>query len=320
MSSNSRSLSICPSHPQLSRTFGTEKTRHSVARGLVLHSRSVMTAAGLDGMSLGFYGGGMMAEAILKGLLNQKTIPPEKVWVCELIPARREQLAKLGVSVTADGEEMLSNSDTVFLAVKPNVVPIVLKTVTKHEQENKDADLLLISICAGVNLEALSEGNPGRNCVRLMPNQPCLVGEAASAFTLSEGCSQSHREIVEALMGACGLLSEIPEKSHDAVAGLSGSGPAYVYMMMEAMSDAGVRGGLPRAVARQLAAQTVLGAAKMALEMPDVHLGELRNRVESPGGTTIAASAILESHGFRSAVIEAVTKATERSKEMGRKE
>lgn len=262
----------------------------------------------------------MMAEAILLRLLEQKVVEPSRVNVCELSPARRQELEKLGVTVTADGEEMLSSSDCVVLAVKPNIIPVILQTVMKHEEKKSLSDTLYISICAGVTLEALSEGNPERKCVRVMPNQPCLVGEAASAYTMSPTCTQEHREIVEELMGACGVLSEVPEKSLDAVTGLSGSGPAYVYMMMEAMSDAGVKEGLPRAVARQLAAQTVLGAAKMALEMPNVHLGELRNRVESPGGTTIAATATLESNGFRSAVIEAVAAAVERSKEMGRKD
>lgn len=317
VTTNNRSPAIFAPPSEL--TF-TQEVSNPILRGHELHSRGVMTATCLDEVTLGFYGGGMMAGAILKGLLARNVVPPGRIWVCELMQARREALAKLGVSVTADGKELLSHSNTVVLAVKPDVVPVVLRTVAEHEKENKELDLLLISICAGIKLDTLAQGNPHRKCVRVMPNQPCLVGAAASAFTLSDGCSQLHREIVEALMGACGLVSELPEKNLDAVTGLSGSGPAYVYMMIEAMSDAGVREGLPRAVARQLAAQTVFGAAKTALEMPDVHLGELRNRVESPGGTTIVATSSLEEHGFRAAVIEAVSKSTARAKELGRKE
>ncbi|CDF32145.1 unnamed protein product [Chondrus crispus] len=316
---SSRSIPLCP--PEALSSFTVRKAGRAVFGNRPdLRTRSLVTTSKMNDVSVGFYGGGMMAEAILKGLLNRKTIAPQNMWVCELVQARREELAKLGVSVTADGEEMLSNSNTIFLAVKPNIVPIVLEDVTNFEKQNRRKQLLVVSICAGVDLGSLAAGNPRRKCIRVMPNQACLVGEAASSFTLNKKCTQEDREVVETLMGSCGLLSEVPEKSINAVTGLSGSGPAYVYMMMEAMSDAGVREGLPRAVARQLACQTVLGAAKMALEQPDVHLGELRNRVESPGGTTIAASAILENRGFRSAVIEAIREATNRAEEMSKKE
>lgn len=277
----------------------------------------IMTKGVLEGQTLGFYGGGVMAEALLRGILDKEVISASQIWVCEIVEARRDMLAKLGVSVTADGKELLHHSDIIILAIKPDVIPIVLRTVTQFEKGNHLKHILFISICAGVRIKALKVGNAKRICIRVLPNQPCMVGEAASAFTLSEGCADEHRQIVKHLMGACGLITELPEKYIDAVTGVSGSGPAYVYMMIEAMSDAGVREGLPRAVARQLAAQTVLGAAKMALESPDVHLGELRNRVESPGGTTIAATASLEENGFRSAVIEAVSEATQRSKELG---
>eukprot|EP00177_Eucheuma_denticulatum_P005841 GFKZ01010654.1.p1 GENE.GFKZ01010654.1~~GFKZ01010654.1.p1 ORF type:complete len:284 (-),score=37.80 GFKZ01010654.1:292-1143(-) len=272
----------------------------------------------LENVELGFYGGGMMAEAILRGLLAKQVILPSKIWVCELIQSRREMLAELGVSVTADGNEMLRHCKIVILAVKPDVVPVVLRTITAREKgEGPSSERLLISICAGVKIKALQDGNAKRCCVRVMPNQPCLVGEAASGFTMSKGCTEGHRGIVNKLMGACGYVCELPEKHMDTVTGLSGSGPAYVYMMIEAMSDAGVRQGLPRAAARQLASQTVFGAAKMALQSPEIHLGELRNRVESPGGTTIAATATLEDNGFRWALIDAVAEATERSKELG---
>lgn len=276
-----------------------------------------MTTDVLKGRTVGFYGGGIMAEAILRGFLSKDVLPASQIWICELVEARREMLAKLGVSVTADGSELLLHSDVIILAIKPDVVPTVLRTVAQFEKRNNSKDLLFISICAGVKLKALTAGNVKRKCVRVMPNQLCLVGEAVSAFALGERCTDEHRRIVEQLMSACGIVTQVSEKHMDVVTGVSGSGPAYVYMMIEAMSDAGVREGLPRIVARQIATQTVLGAAKMALQSPDVHLGELRNRVESPGGTTVAATASLEENGFRWAVIEAVSEATQRSKELG---
>lgn len=259
----------------------------------------------------------MMAEAILRGLLSKNVLPASKIQVCEPVEARREMFAKLGLSVTADGLELLDYSDVIILAIKPDVIPTVLRTIAQFEKSHKSKDLLFVSICAGVKIKALKASNVKRKCVRVMPNQPCLVGEAMSVFALGKGCTDAHRQIVEQLMSACGIVIELPEKNMDAVTGISGSGPAYVYMMIEAMSDAGVREGLPRTIARQLATQTVLGTAKMALESPDVHLGALRNRVESPGGTTVAATASLEENGFRWAVIEAVSEASQRSKELG---
>lgn len=261
----------------------------------------------------------MMAEAILRGLLAKDIVPPSKVWVVEPVAARREVLSKLNVSVTAEITQMLSHCKNVFIAVKPQIVPIILPQIEKCE---KDLDLqgtLFISICAGVTIKSLKTGNPNRLIARVMPNQACLVGEGASAFSLSEECIEEHGQIVKTLLGACGEVVELKEGYMDAVVGVSGSGPAYAYMLIEAMSDAGLREGLPRAISRKLAAQTVLGAAKMVLESPTTHLGELRNRVESPGGTTIAATARLEKHGFRYAVIDAVAGATERSRQLGGK-
>ena len=259
----------------------------------------------------------MMAEAILQGLLSKKIVQPEQITVCELLEQRRKLIAEKGVYVTADGCEMLRRSTVVIIAVKPHIVPMILPAVSKHEKDYPENPQLFISICAGVTLSTLQSGNSSRKCVRVMPNQPCLVGEAASAFTMSETCVDRDGKVVDLLLGACGFAVQLPERNLDAVTGLSGSGPAFVFMMIEAMADGGVRKGLPRAVARHLAAQTVLGAAKMTLDFPDLHPAELRNRVESPSGTTIAGTAALEEGGFRSAVINAVSRATERSEELG---
>lgn len=259
----------------------------------------------------------MMAEAIIRGILGKEVVAPDAICVCELLQHRREVLSKLGVNTTDTASSMLETCNVVILAVKPDVVPVVLAQISSIRPKSQD-HTLYVSICAGVTLEALRPAHEEKKMwVRVMPNQPCVVGEAASAFTMSENCSPKHREIVNQLLGACGEVVEVPEKSLDAVTGLSGSGPAFVFMMIEAMTDAGVRKGLSRTVAYKLAAQTVLGAAKMALEFPDRHPAELRNRVESPGGTTIAGTSALERGGFRAAVIDAISQATDRSEELG---
>ncbi|PXF43569.1 Pyrroline-5-carboxylate reductase [Gracilariopsis chorda] len=267
---------------------------------------------------LGFLGGGMMAEAIIRGILGKKVLKPDSIYVCELLEHRREALSTFGVKTTDTASSMLERCNVVILAVKPDVVPLVLGQISSIKPKSQD-HTLYVSICAGVTLEALCPPLEEKKMwVRVMPNQPCVVGEAASAFAMNERCSAKHRQIVNQLLGACGAVVEVPEKNLDAVTGLSGSGPAFVFMMIEAMTDAGVRKGLLRTVASKLAAQTVLGAAKMALEFPERHPAELRNRVESPGGTTIAGTVALESGGFRAAVINAVSQATDRSEELGK--
>lgn len=262
----------------------------------------------------------MMAEAIMRGILSKNVIAPSKISVCEVVEQRRTELARLGVHVTPTPAEMLGRAEIVIIAVKPDIVPIVLDAIGDHEEnpEATRAKQLFISICAGVTLDTLEDFNTKRKCVRVMPNQPCVVGEAASAFAMNANCHVEDKHLVNLLMGACGLVEEVPEKHMDAVTGLSGSGPAYAFMMIEAMADGGVRMGLPRHTAKKLAAQTLLGAAKMVLET-GLHPAELRNRVESPGGTTTAATATLESGGFRGAVINAVSRATERSEQLGKK-
>lgn len=273
-----------------------------------------------ESFKLGFYGGGMMAEAIIKALLKEEIVPPSRIYVCEISQQRRTLLEGLGLHVSSDPAEMLQKSKVLIIAVKPDLVPLVCNELKSHHFDFDPAsEKLVISICAGVTLDQISFGNPDRKCIRVMPNQPCLVGEAASAFALSPNCQDADRRKVELLMGACGLVLEVQEKFLDAVTGLSGSGPGFVFMMMEAMTDAGVRNGLPRPIARKLAVQTVRGTAKMALEFDNTHLAELRNRVESPGGTTIAGTSALESGRFRASIIEAISCATSRSEQLGKK-
>lgn len=271
---------------------------------------------------IGFFGGGMMAAAIISGLLEGEKIVDENILVCEPVEKRRKELEKeLGIKCTDNPIEMLRQSDIVFIAVKPDIVRIILKDIAKHEDNNTEGGdrQVFISICAGVTLETLMDGRGKRKVARVMPNQPCVVSEAASAYALNESCAKEDGEAVEYLMGSCGTIVRVSEKNLDGVTGVSGSGPGFVFMMIESMIDGGVRNGLSRDVARELAAQTVLGSAKMVLSMPTTHVAELRNRVESPGGTTIMGTGVLERGGFRSTVIDAVTAAVERAAELGKK-
>lgn len=262
----------------------------------------------------------MMAEAFVRGILKSELMPASSIHVYELFEPRRKALVgmELGIHVHSGPEDMIGNVDAVVLATKPDVVePALLSCAASWREE-----LLLVSICAGVKMETLSRIMSSSDqyrtkIVRAMPNTPSLVGEAATAFCAGSMCAEEDTELARKILSSVGKVVQLPEKLMDAVTGLSGSGPAYVYMFIEALADAGVRQGLPRQTARTLAAQTVLGAAKMVVEDPSVHTAELRNRVESPGGTTIAGTQALEEKGLRAAVSAAVSAATKRSVELG---
>jgi len=268
----------------------------------------------MEPLRIGFLGGGAMCEAILRGLLDKKVVQSSDVWVSDVAESRLEVMRGLGVNATANGRKVVEKASVILLAVKPDTVPEVLRDVHDLIKQSQ----LLVSICAGVPLQALEDLVPdGVAVVRVMPNTPCLVGAAGSAYALGKNASlANHANIVEAIFGAVGLTVRVPEKLLDAVTGVSGSGPAYVFMFMEALADGGVCAGLPRDIAKKLAVQTVYGSAKMAMENENMHLAELRNRVESPGGTTIAASRALEANSFRATVIGAVMAAAQRSAEM----
>lgn len=263
-----------------------------------------------------------MCEALLGGLLEQGTTVAGKVTVSEPVEARRKYLTdKFSVATTDDNTAAVKaagKDGIVILAVKPQVAAAALSGL--------DADSsspLFISIMAGVTLTKLTHMVDRNGCgvarvARTMPNTAALVGAGAAGFVLGKGALPTDGALVERVMSAVGVCVPVAdEKLMDAVTGLSGSGPAYVYMLIEAMADGGVKNGLPRDVAMKLAAQTVLGGAKMVLET-ETHPAILKNRVESPGGTTIAGTAALESGGFRASVIGAVTAAAERAKELGK--
>lgn len=270
----------------------------------------------MEGQKLGFIGAGMMASAMIKGIIAAKVVGPSAITASDCYQPMLDKIATEGVATTQSNAEVLAKSSVVILAVKPDMIAPVLTeagtAVTNH---------LVISIAAGKTLATLETllncATTKTRVIRVMPNTPCLVGEAASAFAMGTHATDADRQVVRALLEAVGVAVEVKEKDMDAVTAVSGSGPAYVYMMIEALADGGVRAGLPRATAQRLAAQTLRGAATMVLET-GTHPGELKDAVCSPGGTTIAGVEALEQAGFRSAAMAAVAAATARSQELGK--
>lgn len=271
----------------------------------------------LDGLRIGSIGAGAMGEALLGGLAAAG-VPAAKLRATDPVAARREEVARsLGIAVGEDNGALARESDVVLLAVKPGLVARVLGALRK----DAGTDLvrpLWVSIVAGVSLAKLAAELPaGARVVRAMPNTPALVRAGATAFAANAAATAADRAVAQALFESVGVAWEAPDEGLlDAVTGLSGSGPAYVFVFLEALADAGVRAGLPREAAHRLACQTVLGSARLALES-GLHPGQLKDRVTSPGGTTIAGLARLEAGGLRAAVHDAVEAATRRSRELG---
>lgn len=258
-----------------------------------------------------------MAEALAGGLIGAG-LAADRVTVADVDPARRKLLEeKLGLRSVADNAEAIDAADIVVLALKPNVVSGVLEALGELPADDRLRPLW-VSIAAGVSLASLEAGLPdGARVVRAMPNTPALVGAGATALSANAACDREDAAMARALFESVGIVWDAPrEELLDAVTGLSGSGPAFVFVFLEALGDAGVRMGLPRDASYQLAFQTVLGAAKLAIESGR-HPAQLKDQVTSPGGTTIAGLERLEAGGLRAAVHDAVQAATRRSKELG---
>jgi pyrroline-5-carboxylate reductase len=254
-----------------------------------------------------------MATALVRGMLNAGVTSPAMVVASDPIePAREALAAETGIRVFEANGPVVEHSEVLVLAVKPQSMPEVLSEL----KPQISAGQLVISIAAGVPISTLVAGlGADRRVVRVMPNTPALLGEGASAFAPSPEVLPDDEALVQAFLGSVGRVVQVPERLMDAVTGLSGSGPAFVYLIIEALSDGGVRVGLPRDIAVMLAAQTVLGAARMVLET-GVHPGVLKDQVTSPGGTTITGLHILERSGVRGALIDAVMAAASRSAEL----
>ena len=265
---------------------------------------------------VGFIGGGQMAEAIIRGGLSAGVFTKNEVIVSEPSEVRRTLLSeKYGVEVLFDNLRLVEECGTVIVAVKPQVVRQVLSEIREKVRERRP---LLISIAAGVTLSAMSRflGEDTR-LVRVMPNTPALVLAGVSAICKGAGASEEDLGTAERIFSALGKVVRLPENLFDAVTGLSGSGPAYVFAFIEALVDGGVKEGLPREIAETLAVETVLGAAKLMKETGRNPYA-LKAMVTSPGGTTMAGLTALANRGFHGAVMEAVSAATQRSKELGK--
>jgi len=259
-------------------------------------------------------GAGFMGEALIRGALDAGVFAPGEVCVSDPVPQRLEVFAALGVRTTGDNAAAVRGAETVLLAVKPQVLPRVLEALAPHLSPGQ----LLLSIAAGVSLATLEGKLPaGTPVVRAMPNLLAQVRAAATAIAPGTAATEAHLERAEAIFAAVGRVVRVEEKLLNAVTGVSGSGPAYICLVIEAMADAGVRAGLPRDVAQQLAAQTVMGAGKLVLESGK-HPAQVKDQVSSPGGTTIAAIAALEHAGLRAAMMDAVEAAVARAAELER--
>ena len=266
-------------------------------------------------LSVGFLGCGQMATAIAGGLLSSQTATAESLRASGRSQAGRDAFAAAtGVTPTTLSAVVVANSDVVVLAVKPKQILDLLDQV----RDAWTPETLVISVAAGVSNAAMAERLPvGQPLVRVMPNTPCLVNAGASCFARHATATDEHAELTAAMLSPLGLVEEVEESLLDAVVGVSGSGPAYAYQIIEALSDGGVRQGLQRPLATRLAAQTLLGAAQMVLQTGK-HPGELKDAVTSPGGTTIAALHALERGGLRGTLMNAVEAAAKRSRQMGK--
>ena len=268
----------------------------------------------LASQTIGFIGAGNMAEALIRGLVNGKHIAADRITASA---PREDRLVELRTQygiITSRDNKVVAKNQIVVLSVKPQIMDKVLREVGEHIRSGT----LVISIAAGVDTETIESAvAEGVRVVRAMPNTPALVGAGATAVSAGRHASEEDLAHAKALFDAVGITVVLDESHLDAVTGLSGSGPAYIFLILEALADAGVKVGLSRRNAQRLAAQTVMGSAKLLLET-DEHPGRLKDMVTSPGGTAIAGLHTLEEGGLRTTLINAVETATKRARELGR--
>ena len=266
--------------------------------------------------TIGFIGAGKMAEALIRGFAASGLVDTSSMSAADLSAKRRKAMDEMGVHAqkTLESEAGVGSADVVVLAVKPQDVHAILERIELQQ------DQLLVSVAAGITCASLEKTlPPNSRVIRVMPNTPALVGAGATAYCLGQHATEEDADVVQKLFSSIGCAIRVKESLMDAVTGLSGSGPAYCFLVLEAMADGGVLAGLPRDTAIELAAQTMLGAAKMVLNEEEeelMHPGVLKDAVASPGGTTITGLHVLECEGVRSAFQKAVAAATKRSKEL----
>lgn len=258
-----------------------------------------------------------MGEAILSRLIAQSVYSPSDVIISDPQEQRRQELAqKYGIRTTADNQAVYQQSDILLLAIKPQIFDPVVQGLAEAERRHHQ---LVVSILAGMPLHRIESAFPQQPVIRAMPNTPATVGAGMTAIAPGQHANASHLDQGRQIFEAVGEVVDIPEYQMDAVTGLSGSGPGYIAVVVEALTDGGVAAGLPRAIAAKLALQTVRGTAEL-LHQTGLHPAILKDRVTSPGGTTIAGIAEMESLGLRSALIDGVKAAYERSQELGQSE
>ena len=264
-------------------------------------------------MRCSLVGVGKMGEAILKGLLPSVKEGKISISGYEIFSKRRREIeSKYALSLASTLEEALEEARVIIVAVKPQQMEELLR-----EMGDRTSGRLLISVAAGITSSFIqARVAPGTRIVRVMPNTPALIGEGVLAYTLGPNTTQKDRETVETLLSPLGTVVEVPERLMDAVTALSGSGPAYVFLFLQSLIDAGVRVGIPRDLASTLALKTMTGSLKLLEELHE-HPAKMIEMVTSPGGTTIAALAVLEKAGFRGMIMEAVAAAEARSRELG---
>ena len=268
---------------------------------------------GEETMKIGFIGGGNMAGAIIGGMVEKKAYQGSQIAVSGKDRMSLENLKqKYGVAITEDNQVIMEQCDVVFLSVKPQVLSEVLTQIAPWVKENQ----LFVSIAAGKTIEWLEQGfGKEIKLVRVMPNTPALVGEGCSGFCANHNVTEEEVQLVKQILDCCGTSYQVPEYLMDVVGAASGSGPAFVFMFMEAMADAAVAGGMPRDLAYKMVAQTVLGSGKLMLESGK-HPGVLKDMVCSPGGTTICGVKVLEEQGMRGAIMDALDSCIEKSKKI----
>lgn len=284
-------------------------------------SSAITTGSGnpmLREKRIGIIGAGAMGSALCRGLVSAGAAPPNRILISDVHADHAQRLQQsLGIKIADSNSQVAKFTDILILAVKPYTVATVLDEIAESLKRDSGKPLpLILSIAAGVRTTTIEEHlREALPVVRAMPNTPAQVGLGACAFCRGTHADETHTALAEEIFRSVGIAVEVPESMMDAVTALSGSGPAYIYLMIEALVDGGVKVGLPRDVASQLAAQTVLGAAKMVIET-GMHPAQLRDMVTTPAGSTIAAIAALEHSGLRAALIDAVERATNRAREL----
>lgn len=270
---------------------------------------------------IGFIGGGNMGKAICQGMLRKGIVKASQIYVSGPRLTTLAPWKSFGAHVTTNNGEIVNEADVIFLSVKPHILPVAISSVLQTYTPGKATNKLFISVLAGTTLEALENilsNIEGARVIRVMPNTPLLVGEGCTVYCPGQHATEADIKLVQSIFEVSGICELVPESLINVIGALSGSGPAYIYLVIEALSDGALKLGLPRAIATKFAAQTVLGAAKMVLETGQ-HTALLKEEITSPGGTTIAGLYALEKGRVRASFMEAIDAATQRSIELGHK-